>query len=146
LAPIFLNDPTLLNIDGNTNGVNTFTGLDIGNLTSGVINGENLLRGANFACFYKLRLSGRGWWRFASLIANAPGYRTLQIALTEELPNATGAGLIQLGGTVRQVINAIFDKLIKGSADVSDCPKFSYTDLHTQTHFCGVRQQPGAIY
>jgi hypothetical protein len=131
LAPIFLNDPTLWNIGGNIKGVNTFTGLDIGNLTSGVINGENPLQRYNFACFYKLDLSGRGWWRFASLIANAPGYRALQIVLTKKLPNAASVGLIQLDGPVRQVIDATFDKLIKRSVGASDCPKFSSTDLYT---------------
>jgi hypothetical protein len=57
LAPIYLNDPTLLSIGGNTNGVNTFTGLDIGNLTGGVINGQNFLQGDNLACFCKLLLT-----------------------------------------------------------------------------------------
>jgi hypothetical protein len=53
MAPILENDPTLLDIGGNTNGVNTFTGVDLGNLTGGVINGQNLLQGDNFACFCK---------------------------------------------------------------------------------------------
>ena len=51
MAPIFVNDPRLLDVGGNTNGVNTFAGLDLGNLTGGVINGQNLLQGDNFACF-----------------------------------------------------------------------------------------------
>lgn len=50
MSIIIENDHTLADIGGNTNGVNTFTGLDIGNVTGGVINGENLLEGGNFAC------------------------------------------------------------------------------------------------
>jgi len=47
----FLDHPELGSIGGNTNGVNTFTGIDMGNMTGGVINGQNLLQGDNFACF-----------------------------------------------------------------------------------------------
>ena len=43
--------PALSSVGGNTNGVNTFTGVDVGNLTGGVINAQNLLDGDNFACF-----------------------------------------------------------------------------------------------
>ena len=46
----FAYDPSLISIGGNTNGVNTFTGLDVGNLTRGVINGANLLEGRNLWC------------------------------------------------------------------------------------------------
>lgn len=84
------------------------------------------------------------WRRFVN--CQRLDYRTLQVALTEKLPNVAGAGLIELGATVAQVIDAIFGKLVQGSAGVSGCPKSSYTDLHTQTQFFGVRQQPGAIY
>jgi hypothetical protein len=72
-------------------------------------------------------------------------YRTLQIALLEKLPNVVGAGLIQLGTTVAQVIDVIYGKLVKGPGGVSGCPKFNYTDLHSYTQYCGVRQQPGGI-
>lgn len=49
--PFFRRHPELSSLGGNTNGVNTFTGLDMGNLTGGVINGQNLLDGDNFICF-----------------------------------------------------------------------------------------------
>lgn len=48
-----LADPSLANVGGNTNGVNTFTGLDMGNLTGGVINGQNLMDDDNFVCLCK---------------------------------------------------------------------------------------------
>ncbi len=57
IGAIFANDPTLTDIGGNTNDVNTFTGLDFGDLTGGVINGENLLLGDNFACFCRQIIS-----------------------------------------------------------------------------------------
>lgn len=50
-AALIAHDPTLLSIGGNTNGVDTFVGLDVGDVTGGVINGQNLLQGDNFACF-----------------------------------------------------------------------------------------------
>ncbi|CZT41973.1 related to oxidase [Rhynchosporium secalis] len=57
--PYFLGDllaaavqyPQFLNIGGNTGKVNTFTGIDITNLTGGLLNGATLLEGNNLACF-----------------------------------------------------------------------------------------------
>ncbi|RFU34113.1 hypothetical protein B7463_g2190, partial [Scytalidium lignicola] len=43
--------PEVLSIGGNTNGVNTFAGIDLPDLSGGVINGENLLKGNNLICF-----------------------------------------------------------------------------------------------
>jgi hypothetical protein len=43
--------PELDSIGGNTGTVNSFTGVDIGNLTSGVYNIETLLQGNNLICF-----------------------------------------------------------------------------------------------
>jgi hypothetical protein len=43
--------PELASVGGNTGTVNTFTGLDLGNLTGGVYNLENLLKGNNLICF-----------------------------------------------------------------------------------------------
>lgn len=40
-----------LDIGGNTGEVNTFTGVDITNLTGGVYNTQTLLQGNNLACF-----------------------------------------------------------------------------------------------
>ncbi|TVY45579.1 Aromatic peroxygenase [Lachnellula subtilissima] len=43
--------PALFSIGGNTNGVNTFTGLDFADITGGVFNAANLLEGNNALCF-----------------------------------------------------------------------------------------------
>ncbi|KAF5254677.1 hypothetical protein FANTH_610 [Fusarium anthophilum] len=43
--------PEVLSIGGNTNGVNTFVGIDIHDLAGGVLNGKNLLEGNNLVCF-----------------------------------------------------------------------------------------------
>ncbi|USW58199.1 Putative chloroperoxidase [Septoria linicola] len=43
--------PKFANVGGNTNGRNTFTGVDINNLTGGAMNSQNFLQGNNFACF-----------------------------------------------------------------------------------------------
>ncbi|TGO85194.1 hypothetical protein BPOR_0421g00020 [Botrytis porri] len=44
-------NPTLVSVGGNTGKVNTFTGLDISNVTGGVLNVEALLEGNNLMCF-----------------------------------------------------------------------------------------------
>ncbi|KAI1858997.1 hypothetical protein JX265_004604 [Neoarthrinium moseri] len=43
--------PFLLDIGGNTGAVNTFTGLDLVNITGGVLNAQTLLEGNNLICF-----------------------------------------------------------------------------------------------
>ena len=43
-------DPRLLSIGGNTNGVNSFTGVDLEDLTGGVFNFANILDPDNLAC------------------------------------------------------------------------------------------------
>jgi hypothetical protein len=57
--PYFLTDllaaaaqyPQFLNIGGNTGKVNTFTGVDLQDLTGGVYNAQTLLQGNNAVCF-----------------------------------------------------------------------------------------------
>lgn len=44
-------NPGTLRIGGNTGTTNSFTGVDVGNLTGGVFNGATLLQGNNLACF-----------------------------------------------------------------------------------------------
>lgn len=43
--------PRTLRVGGNTGTVNSFKGIDIGNLTGGVFNAATLLQGNNLACF-----------------------------------------------------------------------------------------------
>lgn len=43
--------PILLSIGGNVGEVNTFTGIDIADVTGGVLNGATLLEGNNLICF-----------------------------------------------------------------------------------------------
>ncbi|KAJ3847013.1 hypothetical protein EV368DRAFT_69444 [Lentinula lateritia] len=44
-----------LSIGGNTGQVNTFTGVDVADLTGGVYNAATLLEGNNFQCFFSLQ-------------------------------------------------------------------------------------------
>ncbi|KAF4973330.1 hypothetical protein FZEAL_9346 [Fusarium zealandicum] len=43
--------PEVLSIGGNTNGVNTFTGINLADLNDGLLNAKNLLQGNNLICF-----------------------------------------------------------------------------------------------
>ncbi|KAK7727153.1 hypothetical protein SLS57_003188 [Botryosphaeria dothidea] len=47
----FVKDPSTIKFGGNTGTVNSFTGVDVGDLTGGVFNGATLLEGNNLACF-----------------------------------------------------------------------------------------------
>ncbi|KAF7342399.1 hypothetical protein MVEN_01828900 [Mycena venus] len=51
LLDMWLRYPELLLIGGNTNGVNTYAPIDVGNLTGGIYSAESLLKGNNAACF-----------------------------------------------------------------------------------------------
>ncbi|PBP15399.1 Cloroperoxidase [Diplocarpon rosae] len=51
LAAAALQYPQFLSIGGNTGKVNTFTGVDVTNLTGGVYNAGSLAQGNNAACF-----------------------------------------------------------------------------------------------
>jgi hypothetical protein len=46
-----LQHPEFLNVGGNTGKTNTFTGVDLSDLTGGVFNSQNLLEGNNLVCF-----------------------------------------------------------------------------------------------
>jgi hypothetical protein len=90
-AALILSDPTLLSIGGNTNGMNSFAGLDIGDITGGVYNSHNLLQGDSFACFCESLIVSQAKGTKADVIAD---YRLLQVSLESKLPSAVGAGLI----------------------------------------------------
>ena len=44
-------DPGTFKLGGNTNGVDSFTGVDVADLTGGVFTSQNLLEGNNLGCF-----------------------------------------------------------------------------------------------
>lgn len=50
-AALLVKQPELLSVGGNTGEVNSFAGIDVGNLTGGVFNAANLLEGNNLVCF-----------------------------------------------------------------------------------------------
>ena len=74
------------------------------------------------------------------------GYDSMvQIDLLNKLLSVAGAGLIQLGATLRQAIDTISDKLFKSPSGLAYYPQFNYMDIKTYTQYCGARQQPGGI-
>lgn len=50
-AALLVKQPELLSVGGNTGKVNSFAGIDVGDLTGGVFNAANLLEGNNLVCF-----------------------------------------------------------------------------------------------
>jgi len=65
----------------------------------------------------------------------------LQIDLLNNLPSVAGVGLIQLGTTVGQVINTIYDKPVNSRGGLAGYPQFNYTDIHTFTQYCVLRNK-----
>ncbi|KAI9798241.1 MAG: hypothetical protein M1835_002727 [Candelina submexicana] len=106
---------------GNTGGPNTFTGIDIGNMTGGVFNSENLQDWNNFACFQ---------------------YRLLQEALNSQLNNPAGAGLLSLGSTLGQAIDNVYGQLL-GPEGTDGCLTANVKDDRTYSQYCGINRQKG---
>ena len=67
------------------------------------------------------------------------------INLENKLPSAVGASLISLGGTLGEVLNTVFGKIVKGPGGVASCPTFTGQNIHGFTQYCSVRSQPGGI-
>lgn len=83
--PFFLTDviaaaeqyPQFLDIGGNTGKVNTFTELDVTNLTAGVFNGATLLEGNNLECFLFQSVQNLVPDLLKSLVSNVAGGTSL---------------------------------------------------------------------
>ena len=65
----------------------------------------------------------------------------LQIDLRKKLPSVAGVGLTQLGAILGQVIDTIYGKLVKGHGGLAGYPQFNYTDIHTFTQYCLLRNK-----
>lgn len=72
--------PKFANIGGNTNGTNTFTGVDVEDLSGGLMNSKNFMEGDNFACFA---------YQFAAQAK--PDLLSALSAITDPLSQVTGA-------------------------------------------------------
>ncbi|KAI9710625.1 MAG: hypothetical protein M1812_007390 [Candelaria pacifica] len=114
-------DPRTISMGGNTGGPNTFTGIDIGDLSGGVYNSKNILDGQNFACFQ---------------------YRLVQEATNSQLNNPAGERLLSLGSTLGQAIDNVYGQLT-GPKGTAGCPTANIKDLGTYSQFCGINRQKG---
>jgi hypothetical protein len=81
-----LQHPQFLSVGGNTGAPNTFTPLDIANLTGGVYNAQTLLQGNNLACF-----------AFQAAILQAPD---LLKGLVSDVTGAVAQIVDSLGGSL----------------------------------------------
>lgn len=90
--------PEFLEVGGNTGTVNSFTGVDISNLTGGVYNAQNLLQGNNLACF-----------GFQAAIQFAPDLLQGEVSdvtdAVNELTSSLGSSLTTLGCPTLQSID-----------------------------------------
>ncbi|KAL1998501.1 hypothetical protein VTN02DRAFT_6056 [Thermoascus thermophilus] len=85
----FLKYPELGSIGGNTGTVNSFTGVDLSDLTGGILNATNLLQGNNLLCLVFEVL------KFASPNALSGIYATLAVPL-QMITNAIATPLLNL--------------------------------------------------
>ncbi|KAM0140745.1 hypothetical protein ACHAP3_002423 [Botrytis cinerea] len=109
-------NPALASIGGNTGEINTFTGLDISNVTGGLLNAETLLEGNNLMCL------------------------ALEVVKTFA-PNS----LSPLFSTIAVPLKLITDALDTSILDLTGCPDFADLSLGGKSLFEGLQDTyPGA--
>lgn len=108
----YLSYPNTLKIGGNTGKVNSFTGVDVEDLTAGVLNAKNLFEGDNFACF-----------AFVLLQQGIPDFLKGPLA---DINNATSF--------LAPFLSPLFDKL--------ECPQLGKFDQSLFNDFPGYKYSP----
>jgi len=110
LDEIAISNPQFFSVGGNTGQVNTFTGVDIGNLTGGVYNAVTFGEGNNLACF------------------------VLQLVVMG-LPNGLGV----LAGVTEQVVEVIEQVVgvLQPLLNQLDCPQLEEINEGLLTQFPG---------
>ncbi|KEQ75153.1 Cloroperoxidase [Aureobasidium namibiae CBS 147.97] len=115
LVAWFLKYPVLASIGGNTGKVDTFTGLDLENITGGVLNAVTLLEGNNLVCF------------------------VLQIVKTFS-PNSLSSLFKTLEAPLKLVSDAVLDPLLS-----LNCPAFKDMEMDGKDLLSGLlTRYPGA--
>lgn len=89
LLQLLARQPDLASVGGNTGSVNSFTGIDVDNMTGGVYNAKNLLQGNNLVCFAMEVVKTMSPNSLSGL------YRTLSVPLSL-LTNAIATPLLDL--------------------------------------------------
>jgi len=111
----FLKYPVLASIGGNTGKVDTFTGLDLEDITGGVLNAVTLLEGNNLVCF------------------------VLQIVKTFS-PNSLSSLFKTLEAPLKLVSDAVLDPLLS-----LNCPAFKDMEMDGKDLLSGLLiKYPGA--
>ncbi|EOD48621.1 putative oxidase protein [Neofusicoccum parvum] len=98
-----IRDPRLLSVGGNTGEPNTFTPVDIGDLTGGVFNAATLLEGNNLECFVFQAIMAAAPDVLGGGIITAAPFKTLSNTL---LSSIGGLGCPQLNS----INNGLYDK------------------------------------
>lgn len=82
--------PDVVEIGGNTGKVNTFTGVNIANLTGGTFNGATLLQGNNLGCFFFEAFSAALPDELAGLVSNVATVTQLVQKYTSPITSSLG--------------------------------------------------------
>lgn len=107
------NEPRILKIGGNTNGVNTFTGLDVSNLFGAAYSSTNLLKIDRLVCFF---------------------YRVLLAVLPDMLQGGVVGSLLQTG------LSLITNYILPLADPV--CPALSASKMYLIDSYPGARVGP----
>jgi hypothetical protein len=100
----------IIKFGGNTGKVNSFTGVDTGDFTNGVFNGQSLLEGNNLACLF-LQATQAGLVDAASPLTNALG-ETLDLLRNTLGPQAEALSCPEL----KSLNNKAFSQFRTGSS------------------------------
>lgn len=114
LIPKFAAYPDSFRFGGNVNGVNSYAGIDISNVTGGVYNAKTLFEGNNFSCFFVQNLQ-------------------------QGIPLALQDGVNDVGAAVE-----LLGKYLGPIADKLSCPQVSKYDPSVLNSYKGYPYKPTA--
>lgn len=116
LPPDFLAYPDSFRFGGNVNGKNTYTGIDISNITGGVYNADTLFQGDNLGCFLLLNFQ-------------------------QAIPLQLQGGVNDVGTAV-----ALLNKYMPSYFSSLSCPQVDKYDTSFFSKYPGGKYQPTAAY
>lgn len=111
----YTKDPSTVKFGGNTGKTNSFVGIDVGDLTGGLFNSQNLLEGNNLGCFILL---------------------TQQQDFPDALKGLEGSLVSPITNLIGQFITPVMDKL--------RCPKLETYNQGLFNQFPGYKYHPNA--
>jgi hypothetical protein len=117
--------PTTCQVGGNTNGVNTFSGVDVGDISGGLFNAASLTDPAALGCFISQNIQAEAPTSLEAVFSGASLAAVMALIPTQLLPALAGLGAcgdLPPGKTVNEYGNGFPGAVITNSGPRADSP------------------------